>query len=93
MLSTPFGRRGFFFQQWESGNHGWEAITAAAVACPRIDASFLEEQRRLLGPRQFAQEFECAFVEAIDQVFSTESIEAMFHDEGFEDSLPALIGV
>jgi Terminase large subunit, T4likevirus-type, N-terminal len=93
MLSTPYGRRGFFFERWETAEPGWERITARATECPRIDPEFLSEQRRVMGPRLFGQEFECDFVEAIDQVFSSESIDAMFHDDGFEDSLPALMGV
>jgi hypothetical protein len=90
-LSTPFGRRGFFCEQWENGDPVWERITATATECPRIDPAFLEEQRRLLGPRMFAQEFGCEFVEAVDQVFSTDSIEAIFHDADSE--IPALLGV
>lgn len=90
-LSTPFGRRGFFCDQWESGSADWERITARATECPRIDPVFLEEQRRLLGPRMFAQEFDCQFVEACDQIFSTESVEAIFHDADSE--IPCLLGV
>jgi hypothetical protein len=90
-LSTPFGRRGFFCDQWENGDPAWERITAKGTECPRIDPEFLAEQRRLLGPRMFAQEFDCQFVEAVDQVFSTESVEAIFHD--CDSELPALLGI
>jgi hypothetical protein len=78
-LSTPFGRRGWFHDQWESA-HDWEQIKVKATECPRIDQAFLEEQKRLLGPRWYSQEYECEFVEALDQVFSSESIAAMFTD-------------
>jgi Terminase large subunit, T4likevirus-type, N-terminal len=90
-LSTPFGRRGFYCSQWENADPTWERITARATECPRIDPEFLAEQRRLLGPRMFAQEFDCQFVEAVDQVFSTESIEAIF--QGADSELPALTGI
>jgi hypothetical protein len=90
-LSTPFGRRGLFCTNWESQDSTWERITARATECPRISREFLEEQRRLLGPRMFAQEFDCQFVEAMDQVFSSESVAAIF--EGSDSELPALLGV
>jgi hypothetical protein len=94
LLSTPFGRRGFFFDQWETAAPGWERIIARASSCPRIDPAFLEEQKRLLGPRLYAQEFDCEFVEMIDQVFSTESIDAAFTDDDPDAAaLPALEGI
>jgi hypothetical protein len=77
-LSTPFGRRGWFFEQWMLGGPTWERIKAKATECPRIDPEYLAEQKRLLGPRAFAQEHECEFTEAEDQAFSSESIDAIF---------------
>lgn len=85
LLSTPFGRRGVFFDSWESGDPSWERIRAVAADCPRIDPAFLEEQRRLLGPRYFAQEYCSEFVDAEGQLFSTESIEAIY--SGADNSL------
>ena len=76
-LTTPMGRRGFFFEQWESGI-GWDRIMITAHECPRIAPEFLAEQRQLLGDRWFRQEYMCSFEEAIDQVFSTESVLAAF---------------
>jgi hypothetical protein len=85
MLTTPFGRRGVFFDAWESTEGDWEKIRAVASECPRYDAAFLEKERRLLGPRYFEQEYCSVFVEGIGQLFSTESIEAMF--VGSDDSM------
>src|SRR5262249_26881853 len=75
LLTTPFGKRGFFYEAWESGDPAWERIWARASDCPRIDRAFLDEQRRLLGPRYYAQEYESEFVDAEGQLFSTESID------------------
>ncbi len=80
LLSTPFGRRGTFFDAWEGQVASWERIRAVASECPRIPAEFLEEQRRLLGPRYYAQEYESEFIDAEGQLFSTESIQSMFLD-------------
>src|SRR5829696_6537454 len=44
MLSTPFGKRGVFFEEWSRGE-GWERYEVPALECPRISASFLEEER------------------------------------------------
>ena len=41
LLTTPFGRRGTFFDAWESGGGDWErvrAIAAQAGPAARIDA-------------------------------------------------------
>ena len=86
MLSTPFGRRGFFFREWESGI-GYERIRAKASECPRISAKFLESERRSLGERQYLQNYENEFVASDDQVFSKESI-----DRAFESDMPAIHG-
>jgi hypothetical protein len=76
-LSTPMGRRGWFFDSWENGT-GWERFRATAEDCPRIAPEFLVEQQELLGDRWFRQEYMCSFEETIDQVFSTESVLAAF---------------
>jgi len=88
-LSTPFGKRGWFYEQWAGADPTWERIKAKATECPRIDPAFLAEERRMLGPAMFAQEHCCEFIEAEGQVFSAESIEAIFM--GAED-VPILSG-
>ena len=80
MLSTPFGKRGVFYEEWTEGT-GWERYTVTAAECPRIPASFLAEEREALGQWWYAQEYECRFMEAVDSVFTTELIEAALSDE------------
>jgi Terminase large subunit, T4likevirus-type, N-terminal len=80
MLSTPFGKRGVFYQEW-SGGSAWERYTVTAEECPRIPPEFLEEERRTLGPWWFAQEYECKFLDTLDQVFATEVIAKAITDE------------
>jgi hypothetical protein len=72
-LSTPFGKRGFFFEEWEHGQ-GWERIKVTAHDCPRIHRDFLAEERAALGDFWFAQEYLCEFRETIDQVFPYELV-------------------
>ena len=78
MLSSPFGQRGYMFEQFTGNNPIWERYKVTAEQCPRISPEFLEEQRVTLGERWYNQEFMCSFEEAMGQVFSTASIEQAF---------------
>jgi hypothetical protein len=80
MLSTPYGKRGVFFEEW-SGGHGWERYEVPASRCPRISQEFLEEERISLPPFIFRQEYECSFEETEDQVFTTDLIDRALTDE------------
>jgi hypothetical protein len=73
ILSTPFGKRGFFYEEWEHGED-WERFTVTAYDCPRITKEFLESERKHLGDWWFRQEYMCEFVETTDSVFSYEMI-------------------
>lgn len=75
MLSTPFGKRGVFFEEWTNGT-GWERYEVPASECPRISKEFLEEERGSLGPWWYAQEYECRFMENDDAAFAHATIEA-----------------
>jgi hypothetical protein len=74
MLSTPYGKRGVFYEEW-TGGHGWERYEVPASQCPRISEEFLEEERRVLPSWVCRQEYECSFEETEDQVFTTEMVE------------------
>jgi hypothetical protein len=76
-LSTPFGKRGFFFEEW-NGKGDWQRIRITADRCPRIAPEFLAEERRALGDRWFRQEYECSFEDTIDAVFLHDDIQSMF---------------
>jgi hypothetical protein len=62
-MSTPAGKRGWFYEAWERGE-GWERVQVRAEDCPRISAEFLKEEMSALGPMQFSQEYECQFMAA-----------------------------
>ena len=72
-LSTPFGKRGFFYQAWTEGED-WERIKITAHECPRISRAFLDEEQRTLPPLWFASEYLCEFVDTVDQVFAYEDV-------------------
>jgi len=74
LLSTPFGKRGFFHHEWTEGGADWERISITAYECPRIDPTWLDAERRRIGDWWFRQEFLCEFVDTIDQVFSYDDV-------------------
>ena len=80
MLSTPYGKRGVFYEEW-TGGHGWERYEVPASQCPRISEGFLEEERRVLPSWVYRQEYECSFEETEDQVFTTEMVERALTSE------------
>jgi hypothetical protein len=75
LLSSPYGKRGFFFKEWTEGGAAWERYKVKATDCPRIPAAFLEEERRKLGVF-YPQEYECEFLDTVNQVFGYETVMA-----------------
>lgn len=75
-LSTPWGKRGWFYDAWR-GQERWKRAKVMAKDCPRITKEFLDEEYRELGARWYRQEYECSFEDTIDAVFLTEDIQAM----------------
>jgi hypothetical protein len=59
-LSTPFGQRGWFFQEW-TGTGPWKRVHIPWRDCPRIKPAFIEEERRALGDAWVSQEYEALF--------------------------------
>jgi len=75
LLSTPFGKRGFFHSEWTDGQD-WRKVKITADQCPRINKDWLERERAMIGDWWFLQEYFCEFVETDDQVFSYDDIQA-----------------
>jgi hypothetical protein len=71
MLTTPYGKRGVFYEEW-TGGAGWERDEVPAHECPRISPVFLEEERVALPSWVYRQEYECSFEETDDVVFTAE---------------------
>jgi Terminase large subunit, T4likevirus-type, N-terminal len=77
-LSTPWGRRGWYFNEWTEGGTDWQRVKITAAECPRISPAFLEAERRSLGPLFFASEYLCQFTQTVDAAFRWEDIQAAF---------------
>ena len=80
LLSSPFGKRGFFHEEWANGGSSWQRYEVPATMIPRIPAEFLEEERRALGPF-FAGEYMCQFLDNQFSVFSYESVMTALSDD------------
>jgi len=79
-LSTPFGKRGFFFEAWH-GDPSWHRVKIAASDCPRISKEFLEEELRELGAQRFSEEYQLEFLDSSEAVFPTGIIDQAFSTE------------
>jgi hypothetical protein len=74
LMSTPNGKRGFFWEAWERGGPEWEKVAVTGYDCPRIPKEALEDERQTMGERKFRQEFLCEFGEVEDGVFDTDVV-------------------
>jgi hypothetical protein len=77
LLSTPFGKWGFFWNEWN--NPSFEKYHVPAGDCPRITAEFLESERHDLGEFWFKQEYLCQFMDETGSVFTREEIESIIN--------------
>lgn len=80
LLSTPFGKRGFFYHEWVSNNR-WKRVEIQGKDCPRLGEAFLEEERLSLGDRWYRQEYCCDFAEMVGAVFASDDIQSALSDE------------
>jgi hypothetical protein len=75
LLSTPHGKRGFFYDTWTNGGRSWLRIRVPGTECERISRRFLREERSILGERCFRQEYMCEFEDTESHVFDRHAVE------------------
>jgi len=78
LLSTPFGKRGFFHDEWRDGGPRWSRHFVPATECPRLDPEFLEEERVTLGDLAYRQEYLCEFLDEAQVVFPRNVVDRAF---------------
>jgi hypothetical protein len=92
VLGTPLHRSGLLFDLWEGGNadpngpgraEGWQKIHVPSTLCPRIPASFLESERKLLGEALFSREYLAEFSAPALGMFDPELLAAALLPEDF----------
>jgi hypothetical protein len=79
-LSTQFGKRGWFHQEWY-GDGDRERVKITGPECPRISAEFLAEKQRSLSDRWYRQEYLVSFEDVVDAVFACADVQAPLSDE------------
>ena len=77
VLSTPFGKRGFFWDEYQD-RAAWDYYEVPATQCPRIAPEFLAEERRKMGDLWFRSEYLCQFVDSISSAFTYEQVAGAF---------------
>jgi hypothetical protein len=66
-ISTPFGKRGWFYENWCKANDPqeqslWKPMFRPWRGCPRITPAIVENYRQENGDDMVRQEFECEFL-------------------------------
>lgn len=79
-LTTPAGRRGFFYEAW-TGEGEWHRVRVAATECPRISKEFLADELKELGPLRFAEEYGLEFRDSDEAMFGSDLIARAFTQE------------
>jgi hypothetical protein len=75
LLSTPRGKRGFFYEIWHSDD-GWQRMMVRSDEVERIRDEDLEVFRQTMPEQYFEQEFFCEFLDTDGALFSYDDIEA-----------------
>jgi len=72
LLSTPFGREGYFYDCFNDDS--FSSFHISAEDCPRHSKEFLEREKKRMTKAQYAQEYLGEFVDELRQWFPTELI-------------------
>lgn len=73
LLSTPFGREGYFYNCFRDPS--FTKFHISSLDCPRISKDFLEMERSRMTKMQFAQEYMGEFVDELRRFFPERIIE------------------
>ena len=80
-LTTPAGKRGFFYEAWHSQSEAWLRVKVFAKDCSRISEEFLAEELKELGPARYSEEYGLEFRDNDEAVFPGTVIAAAFTAE------------
>ena len=82
LLSTPWGRSGYFFREWHDEHGHWEKYHVDAedlIETGRMSREFLEHERRIMYAPFFRQEYFGTFEESDEQLFTEAEIQGMLN--------------
>lgn len=89
-MSTPAGRRGWFWSAWEHGGDLWERVQRTAEQIPRISPAFLAAERATMTAATFRQEYMVTFEAIENAVFDPNDVSAAVTDDLDPLLLPSL---
>jgi len=75
LLSTPRGKRGFFYELWHSGDD-WQRMMVRSDEVERIRPEDLEVFRHTMPEQYFEQEFFCEWLDTEGALFGYDDIQA-----------------
>ncbi|MBM3740918.1 MAG: hypothetical protein FJW39_34680 [Acidobacteria bacterium] len=78
LMSTPNGKRGFFYREWTSADPNWLRIRSTAAHAPHLKQAFLDRQRANCEAGVYLEEYECQFRDAEGQIFAADDIDMAF---------------
>jgi len=83
VLSTPFGKRGWFYEacKKQKSLEMWDYYEVPASECPRITPEFLAQEEEAYGWYWIQQEFFCQFHDTVESAFRAEDIESLIKPE------------
>lgn len=80
-LSTPFGRRGWFYREYAEGGPEFHRTKVSAYDVPRIAPAWLERERNRIGDWWFRQEFLCEWLDAESAAFASDDVARAFKQD------------
>jgi hypothetical protein len=80
VLSTPFGKRGWFYEACKKKGQ-WDYYEIPATECRRITEEFLRDEEEAYGWYWVQQEFFCKFHDTVESAFRAEDIEQLIKPE------------
>jgi hypothetical protein len=90
VLSTPFGKRGWYYHEWVNGGAIWERYEIPATKCPRITPEYLAEKRLKPG---FEAEYMCSFEDINNPFFRPDDVARMLVDDPQENPWGRILGI
>jgi len=73
-MTTPHGRRGWFYEAWAGDDPAWNRTRITAYDSPRITPQFLALERAAKPLWRFRQEYEVEFVDTSEQFIGSDLI-------------------
>ncbi len=80
LISTPFGQRGFFYQESRNPEiKKYKHTVTDALKAGRVSQQFIDEESRK-GDIYFRQEFQCEFLSNMQSLFNRKELEDLLSD-------------